>query len=324
MVSLVAGVDVGGSKTLAAVADREGRVLGVGAGPGGNRQLVGAEGFRRAVDEALGGALALASAMRADLAGVYIGAAGLDFPEDGVELRAVLADDLTELVIENDALLGLYAGTSQGWGGVVVGGSGTNAAAVAPDGTTLFVGGMGWHAGDTGGASMLGVEAVRAAIRSWEGRERATLLTDLVIAAIGAADMAEVFRRVSTFDRPPDSLAVAPLVAEAARRGDELADGLLATHGRELGLAVTTALCRLGLVDAPDVIGLGGMFPMCASTSFLPSLEREVHRQIPTARVRVLGVEPVVGAVAAALRHAGQDVDVANLRLQWVERWAVR
>jgi N-acetylglucosamine kinase-like BadF-type ATPase len=276
------------------------------------------------VDEALGGALALASAMRADLAGVHIGAAGLDFPEDGDELRAVLADDLTELVIENDALLGLYAGTSQGWGGVVVGGSGTNAAAVAPDGTTLFVGGMGWHAGDTGGASMLGVEAVRAAIRSWEGRERATLLTDLVIAAIGAADMAEVFRRVSTFDRPPDSLAIAPLVAEAARRGDELADGLLATHGRELGLAVTTALCRLDLVDAPDVIGLGGMFPMCASTSFLPSLEREVHRQIPTARVRVLGVEPVVGAVAGALRHAGQDVDVANLRHQWVERWAVR
>src|SRR3954470_15831923 len=199
MRGLVAGVDVGGSKTLAAIADENGHIVGVGSSGGGNRQLVGADGFRKALDEATGKAVAQAGAAQADLVALHVGASGLDFPEDGDELRSAIGADYADPVVENDALLGLYAGTSAGWGGVVVGGSGTNAAAVAPDGTTLFVGGLGWHCGDSGGAAMLGVEAQRLAIRSWEGREPPTALTELLVAHMGSADMTEVFRRVATF-----------------------------------------------------------------------------------------------------------------------------
>jgi N-acetylglucosamine kinase-like BadF-type ATPase len=321
---VVAGVDVGGSKTLAAVADEDGRILGTGSAGGGNRQMVGAAGFRAAVDAAVEAALAAAGAESGDLVGLHVGAAGLDFPEDGVELTDALAG-YRGAVVENDALLGLHAGTSSGWGGVVIGGSGTNAAARAPDGTTVFVGGMGWHAGDSGGASMLGVEAQRLAIRSWEGREPPTRLTAALVGLMAATDMAEVFKRVSTFDRVPDPLDVAPLVAAAARDGDEPSAALLAAHGKELGLAVGTALRRLELHDrAPEVVGLGGMFPMCDGTGLFAAMQAEVQVHAPGASVSVLGTEPVVGAVVAALRHAGHEPDVAALRTQWVESWAAR
>jgi N-acetylglucosamine kinase-like BadF-type ATPase len=142
---------------------------------------------------------------------------------------------------------------------------------------------------------------------------------------MGAADMTEVFHRISTFDRMPDALEVAPLVAAAARDGDATCTALLEAHGRELGLAVATALHRLNVADAsPEVVGLGGMFPMCDGTRLLPAMEEEVRRHAPTATVRVLGVEPVVGAVVAALRHAGCEPDVAQLRAQWVDKWAAR
>jgi N-acetylglucosamine kinase-like BadF-type ATPase len=206
------------------------------------------------------------------LLSLHVGASGLDFPEDGDELRAAIGVDYADAVVENDALLGLYAGTTAGWGGVVVGGSGTNAAAVAPDGTTLFVGGLGWHCGDSGGAAMLGVEALRLAIRSWEERESPTLLTTLLVEHMQSDGMATVFRKVATF-AGPDPLAVAQLVATAARDGDEPSNALLAAHGHDMGLAVGTALRRLGLDELePEVVGLGGMFPMCADTSLLPSL----------------------------------------------------
>jgi len=318
---IVAGVDVGGSKTLAAVADTDGRLLGVGSAGGGNRQMVGPDGFRAAVDAAIEAALGDAGRLRSDVTTVHVGAAGLDFPEDEVELGDALIG-LPDPFVENDVILGLHAGTTDGWGGVVIGGSGTNAAARAPDGQTLFVGGMGWHAGDSGGATMLGVEAMRLAIRSWEGREPPTLLTDFVLELSGAADMAAFFHRVSTF-AGPDPLTVAPLVARAARKGDAPADELLAAHGRELGLAVGTALRRLDLAAmAPEVVGLGGMFPMTDGTSLLPALEREVHEHAPTAIVRVLGVEPVVGAVVAGVRRVGYDRPdlVADLRDQWLTR----
>lgn len=318
---LVAGVDVGGSKTLAVVADCSGRILGVGSAGGGNRQMVGGDGFRAAVDEALAEALVEARDAVSAVRVLHVGAAGLDFPEDEVELQAALSG-FADAEVENDALLGLHAGTTSGWGGVVIGGSGTNAAARDKDGTTLFVGGMGWHAGDSGGASMLGVEAMRMAIRSWEGREEPTVLTEMLVVRTEAADMADLFHRVSTFVGP-DPLSVGPLVAKAARKGDALAERLLTAHGREMGLAVGTALRRLGLADAsPEVVALGGMFPMCDGTSLLPALEREVHEHAPTALVRLLGVEPVVGAVVAALRRAGQDRPdlVADLRDQWVTR----
>jgi N-acetylglucosamine kinase-like BadF-type ATPase len=316
---LVAGVDVGGSKTLAAVADVDGRIVGVGSAAGGNRQLVGADGFRKALDESVDAALAVAGGGRGDLLALHVGASGLDFPEDGAELRAALGDDYRDAVIENDALLGLYAGTSEGWGGVVVGGSGTNAAAVAPDGTTLFVGGLGWHCGDSGGAAMLGVDALRLAIRSWEEREPPTALTGLLVEHTGLADMAAVFRAVATF-AGPDPLEVAQLVARAARDGDDGATSLLEAHGRDMGLAVGTALRRLGLGDmAPEVVGLGGMFPMCEGTRLLPAMEAEVRRHAPGADVHVLGTEPVVGAVVAALRRTGAagETLVDDVRRSW-------
>jgi N-acetylglucosamine kinase-like BadF-type ATPase len=319
---LVAGVDVGGSKTLAAVADLSGRIFGVGSASGGNRQLVGAEGFRKALDEAVGAALSDAGGTRTDVTALHVGASGLDFPEDGDELRAALGEDYRDVVVENDALLGLYAGTTNGWGGVVVGGSGTNAAAVAPDGTTLFVGGLGWHCGDSGGAAMLGVEAMRLAIRSWEEREPPTALTQLLVDHTGAGDMAAFFRQVATFTGP-DPLDVAQLVADAARGGDRPCTALLEAHGRDMGLAVGTALRRLGLAGLDvEVVGLGGMFPMCDGTRLFPALDEEVRRHAPPATVRVLGTEPVVGAVIAALRRSGNDSEtlVADVRESWSSR----
>jgi hypothetical protein len=89
-----------------------------------------------------------------------------------------------------------------------------------------------------------------------------------------------------------------------------------------MGLAVGTALRRLGLSGLdPEVVGLGGMFPMCTGTSLLPSLTDEVRRHAPNAQVGVLGTEPVVGAVIAALRRTGNDSQtlVDDVRRSWGE-----
>jgi N-acetylglucosamine kinase-like BadF-type ATPase len=318
--AVVAGVDVGGSGTRAAVATLDGRIVGYGTGPGGNRQAVGPAGVRDAVGVALDGALAGAGTTRSALIAVHVGAAGVDFPSDRDEVTAAL--DLPATV-ENDALLGIYAGTTEGWGGAVVGGSGTNAVARAPDGRVLFVGGASWLSGDWGGTHMLGIEGIRLAIRSWEGREPPSALSEAIRRHAGAPSMEALYEAVGSF-RGPDPAGVAPVVIATAEAGDPLAARLVRAFGREMGLSVGTALRRLGIADRhPEVVAFGGLFHMGRGRLLLGALRREVHRHAPGARVGVLDVAPVVGAVVAALRAVGADRPVlaGDLRDQW-RRWA--
>jgi N-acetylglucosamine kinase-like BadF-type ATPase len=316
---LVAGVDVGGSGTRAAVATVEGRLVGFGTGPGANRQAVGATGVRDAVAAALDGALAAAGADRSALVAVHLGVAGVDFPADRDEVAAALGFPAT---VENDTLLGLYAGTSAGWGGAVVGGSGTNAVARAPDGRVLFVGGASWLSGDWGGAHMLGIEGIRLAIRAWEGREAPSALSDLVREHAGFPSMEALYEAVGSF-RGPDPAGVAPVVIAAAEAGDPPAARLVRAFGREMGLSVGTALRRLGIAaDRPEVVAFGGLFHMGRGRLLLQALRRELHRHAPGAALAVLDVPPVLGAVVAALWAAGERRPglAASLRDQWRAR----
>lgn len=313
--SVVVGVDVGGSKTFAAVAGLDGSILGWGRGPGGNRQLVGASGFRRAVDTAVQAALAAAGRQAGDVLATHVGAAGVDFPEDRAELAAVLP----RATIENDTLLGLAAGTAQGWGGAVVAGSGTNAVARTPDGRVLFVGGVSWATGDCGGAWHLGVEALRLAIRSWEEREPPTVLVDRLCDTFGFTGMDALFHAVGT-GTGPDPMAVAPLAVAAAAGGDAPCAALVGRFGHEYGLAVGTALRRVGLAGAsPETVALGGLVRMAAGGVLLDALRDALLEQAPTAVLRVLDTEPVVGAVVSALRTAGADAPglAARVRQEW-------
>lgn len=340
---VVLGVDVGGSKTLAAVAGLDGAVLGAGRGPGGNRQVVGAAGFRAAVDVAAREALARADAISqgagaispgvdvAAIVATHVGAAGVDFPEDRAELLAALGDTYRSVEVENDTLLGLYAGSSAGWGGVVVAGFGANAAARDTSGKTVFVGGVGGHTGDFGGMAMLGAEGLRLAIRSWEGREAKSILGECICEAGGFSGMDALFRAVAVY-RGPDPLVVAAIVMESAEDGDAVCRDLVSRAGAEMGLSVGVALRRLGLERGePEVVAMGGMVRMAAGAGgkpagavLLASLDDELRRIAPRAVLRILDTEPVVGALVAALRRAGVSARPDDVKRRWEEHVGAR
>jgi len=155
--SLFAGVDGGGSKTLALIAAADGRVLGRGLACGSNYLSVGIESACAALDDALARALAQAGDEPAALRAICLGMAGADRPEarkifgDWVEHKLPKA----KYQLVTDAELVLAAGTPSGWGLALLSGTGSIAWARTPSGQSGRLGGWGPLLGDEAAAMPL-------------------------------------------------------------------------------------------------------------------------------------------------------------------------
>ena len=215
------GVDGGGSKTVACVCDETGRIVGVGRAGGANHQAVGVQTAIVHVREAALEALGTAGLSPQIVDRSVYALAGADGPADTALLHSALADlPLTSWSLVCDTVSGLRTGVAGGVGVVLVCGSGTNAYGVQADGVSSQVGGYGYLYGDDAGGQAIATAGFRAAVRSAEGRSRATVLTRLVPRALGYDGMDEWIA-----DSLRRGVASAPLLlAETVHEGERLGD----------------------------------------------------------------------------------------------------
>ena len=75
---LAVGVDVGNTKTIAAVCDLDGELRGVGRGGCGNWEELGEKGSAEVITDVVGQALAAAGARWEDVSHAHMGMAGED------------------------------------------------------------------------------------------------------------------------------------------------------------------------------------------------------------------------------------------------------
>ena len=142
---LLLGVDAGGSKTRALVADAEGHVLGRGLAGRANYQSTGFPNAAASLSAAITEACRAAGARPEAVGAAVLGLAGVARPEDQALYRAWAADFLpsARVRITNDAELVLAAGTPAGWGFALICGTGSIALGRAPTGQTAAGRGLG-------------------------------------------------------------------------------------------------------------------------------------------------------------------------------------
>ncbi|WP_127594857.1 N-acetylglucosamine kinase [Paenibacillus lautus] len=298
------GVDGGGSKTLAVVADGTGRIAGKGMGGCGNHQLGAARAeasIRQAVEEALG----QAGLGREDIACASFGLAGADREADFRILRPMIgAMGFKKHHIACDTVIAMRAGTRQRDGVVLICGSGTNGYGVNAAGEEVQIGGFGYAFGDFGGGADLAVEVFRTVVRSWEGREKPTSLTPLTLDALRFGSVEEMFHRfLDEGRRAPHTLA--KLLFQAAP-ADEAAREILERQGMELGKVASAVIRKLGMGnDAFDVVLAGSVLTRGERDYVVPYIESQVLAAAPNSRVRILALEPAAGAVLLAMDENG-------------------
>lgn len=315
MQEAVLGIDGGGTKTVALLADRTGRPLARAEGGPANIQRMAIDEVRAVLQPLLLNLFALAPAPTR-INALWAGFAGAGSIPSHEPIRLllfellsgparqglILADDIP-IAVDHDMVIALAAGAGSRRGIVVI--SGTGSSVYGEDGLRrVRVGGWGPYFGDEGSGYAIGQQALRSVLQAYDGRLPPTMLSDALCRHLNCASPPELLYH--WHGRAPAVAEVAELahlVAEIAAHGDDLAWEILATAGRELGRAATRAIEELGLAHTTfPLILSGGILRHVAPVR--EELLRGVYAAAPAVEPELLTAEPVSGAVQLAWRLA--------------------
>lgn len=310
----VLGLDAGGSRTVALIANERGRVLGRGEAGPGNYHTAGLGPAAEAIRQAARSAIADAGLVAQALSAAFFALSGLDRLTD----RQVLSGAVASLGLNCPIQLEHYAkaalaGATGGRPGVVVI-AGTGSVAYGEDalGNHFRSGGYGPLLGDEGGGYDIGRKAFLAALRAEDGRGPATHLSERLKQRFMLEKMTHLINLVYGNPAPlqrPEIAGLAPLVVEVAQEGDFVAREILRVAGRELGLlgaAVLQALKWDPNTSVP-VAGSGGVF--AAGNLLALPMEQVIRSVSPQAEFTQPRHTTTHGAVLLALRQIGINLE---------------
>ncbi len=299
------GVDAGGTKTHALIINENGQAIGFGRGGRGNWEGIGLEGLNKALKTAISQALQAARIQVSQISGAGMGLAGYDWPSQReMILGAIQPIGLNCLLeIVNDATLGIFAGTSAGWGVSVVAGTGCNCRGRGKDlkyEGRVVGGGSRWSGEYAGGGDII-ARAMRAVTFEWNKRGPVTALSPAFLEMTGAKNLDELIEGVYV-GRFRFEAEYVFKVFEVAAQGDPAALGVIRWAGRELGELACGVIRQLGLEKEPvEVVLIGSLYN--GHPLMIESLQETVRGVAPAAQFIRFEHPPVIGAALLGLEQ---------------------
>lgn len=302
------GVDGGQSSTIAVIGDDRGQIAGwASAGP--CNHVAAPEGrakFLRVMGECCSQAAARADldTQKPHFKAACLGMSG--GPDDKAELLGELID-AERLVVTHDAKIA-WAGAMEGEPGIVViAGTGSIAYGENAHGESARAGGWGYLYGDEGGGFDIARQALRAALREYEGWGPHTALTPALAELTGAVNANEALHRLYTAEWPRARVAgLAITVDRIASEGDPVAVEILRAAAQQLAMLAASVRRQLWNED-----------PIHISPIHLSWIGGVFQSQILLERFRALALldgnteaapprrSPAAGALLLAYRVAG-------------------
>ncbi|WP_419997022.1 N-acetylglucosamine kinase [Streptomyces boninensis] len=313
--SLVIGIDAGGTRLRAALATPR-EVLATAAAGAGNPRSVPEAVLTDRLAEAIAAVCpperaAAVRAVTAGFAGARSPSPGDPVPDDpgSRRARAALAAALhrcgvtgAAVRVTGDLEVALAAGPGGPRDGlVVVAGTGAAAARIRAGMQAATIDGHGWLLGDEGSGFWIARRGLRAAVRALDGRDPHTALVRALVTATGGQPDAEPLDlRIHLIDTaaartPPPRLAeLCPVVVRTAEDGDDIAAAIL----DEAADRLLVSLAALRPVGGEPLVTTGGL--LGPEGPLLPRF---------TARTAPLGLHPspVPDGLAGALVLARSD-----------------
>ena len=309
MTQIVIGIDGGGSKTHAIVADDSGTTIGEAFGPGSavtpGQEETSAEVIADVVREALEAASMTSVSPRVLCVGVA--GAGREQARQALWQALVGRELASDVVVHTDFGIALDDAFGDGPGVLLIAGTGSVAFGRSPGGTTARCGGWGPVIGDEGSGAWIGRKALSIVSAASDGRESPTALTGAVLTAAEVNEVSELIPWAAGADREQIA-SLARVVFGVADSGDLRANALISLAVEELMLHVRSLSQQLfGDERAAVQVALAGGL-MKKGTTLRKRHEHRLRAAVPGGQIRPGEVVPARGAVRGALRFVGAEV----------------
>lgn len=287
------GIDGGGSRTSAAVADETGNILFTASGDTINFYSVGMEkarenliGLMRRVRNGLQGRKLFAA---------YIGCSALDSEADKETIEALCGGiiEADYIGMSSDVHVALLASNSNC---VAICGTGSMAIGERNDGSIAVTGGWGHIIGDEGSAYSIAIKALRACCAMRDKNERTPLL-ESAESFFGVDDFRKAIDKIYDQSVTKDYPArFAKNVALLAENGCEISKRILSEEAAEFAKTVITLLREIE--GSPMLFLYGGVFQH--NEFFREEFMKKIKDVYPYQKSRILDVTPEEGAIKAA------------------------
>ena len=313
--ALLLGVDGGGSKTVACLAQslpesvaaeqkhHRWEILGQGLAGSSNQQAVSSEQAIQALEEAIGLAFREAQLDLQPVQSVCLALAGCDRDTDKqfIQQWATRFIRFDHLSIVNDAVPLLVAGTPDQWGIALISGTGSFSWGRNEALQTARAGGWGYLMGDEGSGFSLGQAALHAATQCADGRGPQTTLLPALLSAFNCQEPQQLIAAVYGNDhQPTDTAALAPIVLEQVAADDEVALKLASDAASSLTRMVESVAQKLDIEQG---------FPLVFAGSLLTGsyfLKQSIQDQLQRRGLKAEPIESLERPVLGALQIAQQ------------------
>lgn len=312
----VMGVDQGSSKTHVIVGDDIGNILGFGKSHGACHSSTGIEYAMAAVEEAVHMALMQAGLKMTQIDILVAGMTGVDWEFESRLLQDKLEalTHIKKVIVVNDCIIAMRAGSTHNYGAVLCAGSGLNCAVRDKEGKEFV---YGFYIDDEyQGGSGLGKACVRAVTEAYVGLEQETLLTDVLLEKFQCHNVDQLlFRKVTGKITMEDYLSLPIDLEEAAHRGDETAKNILYRFGCQFGKYVAAAMKKMKMTEYETEVVLSGSIFKCKEPELRKAVADYLAAEAPLAKIVDAEYEPIVGAYLIAIEENGENTqfDLSNV-----------
>jgi len=300
------GIDGGGTYSRLALVDRDGKVLARSEAGSTNIYSVTKDEVFANLSTLLDSALRSAGLNTQDVTAGCFGSAGLGREGEQELFRAffenLFGNDIPVKLCTDGEIL-LCGGLESLEGYCLIAGTGSIALGRSQAGAMVRSGGHGYMLGDEGSASWIGRTAIARTLRSLEGRDISTDMLPSILEASGLSESNDLIKYVHHDANKVKIASLAPVVTEAARKGDPLALDILRIGAEELLLLVKSVINQSPWIKRMELVLAGGV--MKHDEIVRNKLKESLTKYFPSLLVSFPKATALEGACMLALKLFG-------------------
>ncbi|MBU1117252.1 MAG: hypothetical protein KKE09_19185 [Bacteroidetes bacterium] len=295
------GIDGGGTKTKAALVDENMKTICEDIGGPSNFIVFSIDEVSESIINLISKLCSNAKIELNSVKAILIGTAGAGRRDDAERLEnAVLQAAaknnliLNTFKVESDARIALEGALSGKPGSILIAGTGSIMFGKDAEGNIHRVGGFGRILGDEGSGFHIGRAGLNAVAKSFDNRNKGTLLTELIKEKFNINNSVELINEVykNNFDIPK----IAPLVIEAAEKNDEICIKILNSEIDELVEHIEAMKLKIN----EDTLALSLIGGTITTDNYYANLFQARIKEILYVKIIEAELSPDVGAALMA------------------------